>query len=89
MVYIYGFMCSLFVSPLDCKPHEEGNTAVCRVARIVPGREKMLSECFLNGLKNALISPGLGDDLLDVLIGREWFESPVSLTCLPFLVLPM
>ena len=52
----------------------------------------MLSECFLNGLKNALISPGHADDLLDdsdVLVGREWFESPVCLTRLPFLVVPM
>lgn len=86
-MYIYGFMCSLFVSPLDCKSHEEGNTAVCWVARIVPGREKMLSECFLNGLKNALISPGHVDDLLDVLVGWEWFENPVSLTCLSWFCL--
>lgn len=92
MVYIYGFMCLLFVSPLDWKPQEEGRTAVCLVARIVPGRERMLSECFLNGLKDALISPGHGGNLLDdndVLVGREWFESPVCLTRLPFLVVPM
>lgn len=92
MVYVYGFMCLLFVSPLDWKPQEEGRTAVCLVARIVPGRDRMLSECFLNRLKDALISPGHGGDLLDdndVLVGREWFESPVCLTRLPFLVVPM
>ena len=47
---------------------------------------------FLNRLKDALISPGHGGDLLDdsdVLVGREWFESPVCLTRLPFLVVPM
>ena len=134
MVYISVFICSLFFSPLDRKPHEEGITALFLVARIESGTETVLSKYFLNGSKNALISPGHEDGwpewfcfvLFFVLFlvaprslrvlssptrdrirapsvkawspnhqttrefpGREWFDSPVSLTSLQLLGAPV
>lgn len=52
----------------------------------------MLSECFLNGLKDALISPGHGGNLLDdndVLVDENGLKALSVSLRLPFLVVPI
>ena len=72
MLYVYMFICLLFVSPVDGKPHGEGITAPSSVAGIVPSVEQVLSKYFLNGSKKTLVSPGHEDSLLDDHVPDGW-----------------